>query len=159
MDILPHSVEGAITLFFSVLAALIGGIAKIAQVLRKRDDKKMQSIPPSRLEPISERLDTLERALAVQREWHETDLLRELSELQKTVSDITADMGRMSFALNAERQRAQRAEARLSMELDRGRMLEHRLSESLYAMEKLEHERDAARATVAELRKLPPPRS
>lgn len=113
MDILPTSVEGGITLFFSVLAATVGGIVKVAQVLRKREDKRMQSVPPSvpPLPDIAKRLDTLERDVAVARaKWREEELVRELGKLQARVVELNADVEQLKGALVAERQRALRAE-------------------------------------------------
>ena len=154
MDMLPHTVEGAITLFFSILAATVAGCAKVAQVLRKRDERRMLSVPPTQpTAALERRLDTIEREVLVQRaKWREEELVEKLGELQKTLDELSSDQGRMAHALAGERQRAQRVEARLAVELELKRMLENRLAEALYAKEKAERERDAAVRTAQALR-------
>lgn len=156
MDILPHSVEGAITLWGGVLVALVGVISRLAKAWRAAQDKRMQSVPPSSPAPrhsaVERRLDTLERVLAEQRQWREDELRAELAELQKTVADLTADLGRMSMTVSTERQRALRSEARLAVEIEQRRLLENRLAETTHAKERAERERDAAQRAVRALR-------
>lgn len=157
MDPTPHSVEGAIALFFSIVAAVVGGIARVAHVLRKRDDRRMQSVPPTALPPtrlpdISQRLDTLERTVTMQAKWREEELVGRISELEKNLADVTGDLGRMQLALAQERAGRLRSEGRLAVELEQRRMLENRLAEAGHARDKAERERDAAVRAAQALR-------
>lgn len=158
MDLTPQSVEGAIALFFAIVAAVVGGITRVAQVLRKRDDRRMQSVPPThlpaapKLPDISQRLDTLERQVTMQAKWREEELVARASELEKNLADITGDLGRMQLALAQERAARLRSEGRLAVELEQRRMLENRLAEAGYARDKAERERDAALKAAKALR-------
>jgi chromosome segregation ATPase len=142
MDILPTSVEGGITLFFSAAAALVGGVMKIAQVLRKRDERRMQSIPatPQAAPELQQRIATLERDVAVARaNWR-------VEELERALSEVSADQAKLAGALSGERMARQRAEAR-------ARELEARLAEVSEARDRAERRAEAAVRAEQELRR------
>jgi hypothetical protein len=112
MDLLPTSIEGAITLWGGVLVGVVGVVARAAKAWRAAQDRRVQSIPPSAPPAdLVKRLDTLERDVAVARlRWREEELVRELGKLQQRVTELNADVEQLKGALVAERQRALRAE-------------------------------------------------
>jgi SMC interacting uncharacterized protein involved in chromosome segregation len=114
MDWLPHSVEGGITFFFSVLALVVGGVVRVTQAYRTAATKRMQSVPPSTpTHDLGRRLDTIERVLAEQRQWREEELQAELSRVLKELLEARQDADQLRQALATERLERQRLKREL----------------------------------------------
>lgn len=117
MDWLPHSVEGGITFFFSVLALIVGGIVRVTQAYRTAATKRMTSVPPS--QPTAElvkRLDTLERDVAMARaKWREDELIARIGNLERLLLEKTEDIEQLQRTVVSERQLRQRAERELAL--------------------------------------------
>lgn len=117
MDWLPHSVEGGITFFFSILALIVGGIVRVTQAYRTAATKRMTSVPPSSppTAALVERMDTLERNMAIARaKWREDELIARIGNLERLLAEKSADIERLQRTVVSERQLRQRAERELA---------------------------------------------
>ncbi len=153
---LTETVPGAITLFFTVLAAIGTGAAGVAKAWRWVTDKKVQSIPatapvvaqptnPFGHTPLTDpmlvahmQVDLMRNALK-QAEWQVSDLRDEMALVRRDMAEVAADARKTASALQAAQIQLDAAHAKIAT-------LENELLRWQAESKRLARERDAADA-------------
>lgn len=153
---LTNTVPGAIGTFFGVVGALITGVRTVAKIIRAKDDKAMQAVPPTQTSPQPANtfgpvpqtdpallaLFSLTQATAMQQ------ARLTLDELRKALDQAGQDQARLAQREAAANQLKDRLVFELECERSKVASLGAAKAEREQRIAQLEAERDALEARI-----------
>jgi uncharacterized phage infection (PIP) family protein YhgE len=164
---LIETIPGAITAFFGIVAAFVGGFALVSKAWRSVQDAKVQAVPPTQIAPTHPQatnpfghappqtdpllgvLVNAQNTQLMRANWQMDELRKELDEMRRNMEDIARDARRTADTLVTTTTQLNSANAKIDT-------LQRALEQWQAEAARLERERDASErrslALVDELR-------